>query len=55
MSRTVILKGWLIMWEPGHDLTPEVRWKHPGPDFEKAWKTKAIAVTVRSAKPRRKA
>lgn len=48
MTRAIMLKGWLICWEQGHALTPEVRWKKPSPDFCKAWKTKPIAVTVRS-------
>lgn len=44
----VKLSGFIVFAEPEHqgNHTAEVRWKHPGAAFEKAWHTQAVPVTV---------
>lgn len=49
MIERINLRGFALFTEKRIDgMVPEVRWKHPGQDFEEAWSTKAVAVTVKS-------
>lgn len=50
----ISVKGWLVFSEATAPSTMYVAWKKPSREFLKVWKTKAIPVTVRSIRPRKK-
>ena len=46
-------KGWLVFSEANAPSPKLVVWKKPSREFLRAWKTKAIPVTIRSARKRK--
>lgn len=54
MSKDIRLKGWLLFSEPKNFLEAHVVLKKPSASYIKAWGTKAVPVSIRSLKEKKK-